>query len=191
VNCEQTRWQFTLSVSPTPRNMTEKDSPAPRLVRDLMSVGVPTCPLDTSLVELTRLLLEKGWEGAVVLDEQGHGAGVVTQDELVQAYAAGEYEGLTAESIMRADVPQIPPDIPLAAAAQLMQDLNVRVVYMMHHAGGIEYPAAFLTYNHLLRHMAMENPEDLDDLGIKAQRESPIETFIRRRDEARRRATGR
>ncbi len=156
-----------------------------------MSVGAPTCPLDTPVIELTRLLLEKEWEGAVVLDEQGHGAGVVTRDELVKAYAAGEYEGLTAESIMRADVPQIPPDIPLAAAAQLMQDLNVRVVYMMHHAGGIEYPAAFLTYNHLLRHLAMESPEELNDLGIKAQRESPIETFIRRRDEARRRATGR
>ena len=160
----------------------------PKLVRDLMSVGVPTCALDDSIVELTRWFLEKDIEGAVVLDDLGNGAGVVTRDELVQAYARGDYEQLTAENIMRVEVPQVPPDIPLTAAAQIMQDLGVRVLFMNHHAGGIQYPAAFLTYKHLLRHLCAQSEEELRDLGIKAERESPIETFIRRREEARRRA---
>jgi predicted transcriptional regulator len=163
-------------------------SPSLSLVRDLMSVGVPTCGLDDSVAELTRWFLEKQIEGAVVLDENGHGAGVVTHDELVSAYAKGDYEGVTAVDIMRADVPTIPPDIPLTAAAQLMQDMGVRVVYLTHHAGGIEYPAAYITYKHLLRHLAAEDGEDLKDLGIKAEREAPLETFFRRRDEALRKA---
>jgi len=86
-------------------------------------------------------------------------------------------------------VPQIPPDIPLTAAAQIMQDQNLRIVFLMHHAGGIEYPAAMLSYKHLLRHMAMEEDDDLADLGIKAERESPLESFYKRRDAARRRAS--
>ncbi len=160
----------------------------PQLVRDLMSVGVPTCALDDSVVELTRWFLEKEIEGAVVLDEIGHGAGVVTHNELVKAYARGDYEQLTAQDVMRTDVPAVPPDIPLSAAAQIMQDLGVRIVYMTHHAGGIEYPAAYLTYKHLLRHLAARDGEDLKDLGIKAEREAPLEVFIRRRNEALRKA---
>jgi predicted transcriptional regulator len=158
------------------------------LVRDLMSVGVPTCGLEDSVAELTRWFLEKDIEGAVVLDENGHGAGVVTHDELVKAYARGDYSELTAQDVMRADVPTIPPDIPLTAAAQLMQDMGVRVVYLTHHAGGIEYPAAYITYKHLLRHLAAKDGKDLKDLGIKAEREAPLETFFRRRDEALKRA---
>jgi CBS domain-containing protein len=160
----------------------------PNLVRDLMSVGVPTCGLDDTAVELARWFLEKDIEGVVVLDENGHGAGVVTHDELIKAYAGGDYEQLTAQDVMRPEVPTVPPDIPLTAAAQIMQDLGVRVVYMTHHAGGIEYPAAYLTYKHLLRHLAARDEQELKDLGIKAEREAPLETFFRRRDEALRRA---
>ena len=158
------------------------------LVRDLMSVGVLSCSPDTPIAQLTRVLLEKEQEAAVVLDEQGNAVGVVSRIELVRAYAQGDYDNLTAESIMREGVPQAPPDIPLAVAAQIMQDEGVRVLFMMHHAGGIEYPAAYLSYTHFLRHLSMEEGDDLDDLGIRAKRESPMETFLRRREEARRQA---
>jgi len=160
----------------------------PKLIRDLMSVGVPTCGLDDLLVDITRWFLEKNIEGAVVLDENGHGAGVVTRNELINAYSRENYDLLTAQKVMNAEVPRVPPDIPLETAAQIMQDRGVRVLFLTHHAGGIEYPAAFITYNHLLRHLAARDDEDLRDLGIKAKRESPIESFIRRRDEALQRA---
>ncbi|KPK07321.1 MAG: hypothetical protein AMJ56_13485 [Anaerolineae bacterium SG8_19] len=169
-------------------DMAEGKPSSPKLVRDLMSVGVLTCSPDTSIVELTRILLEKELEGAVVLDDQGHAAGVVSRDDLVGAYAEEDYAELTAEDVMQDSVPQVPPDIPLSAAAKIMQDQGVRIVFMMHHAGGIEYPAAMLSYTHLLRHLAAEDGADLADLGIEAARESPLETFIRRRNEARRRA---
>ena len=53
-------------------NMTNEpgqpDLTTRKLVRDLMTVGVPTCPPTTPLVDLTRLMLEKNWEAVVVLD---------------------------------------------------------------------------------------------------------------------------
>jgi CBS domain-containing protein len=153
-----------------------------------MSVGVPTCALDDPVIELTRWFLEKDLEGAVVLDENGHGAGIVTHNELVKAYTHGGYEDLTAQDILQADVPKVPPDIPLAVAAQIMQDQGVRVLFMTHHAGGIEYPAAYISYKHLLRHLSARDEKELRDLGIQAERELPMETFMRRRDEALRRA---
>ena len=159
----------------------------PMLVRDLMSVGVPTCPVDTPIIDLAKKMLEKDWESVVVLEgEQGHAVGVVSLREILQAYANGNYAQLTAEDIMGETIPSVPPDIPITTAAQLMLDQGTRVVYITHHAGGIKYPAAWLTLKHLLRHLT---GDDLSDLGIRAAREKPLDVFIRRREEARARAT--
>jgi predicted transcriptional regulator len=156
------------------------------LVRDLMSVGVATCAPDTPITDVARLVLDKMLEAVVVLDPEGHAIGVVGQNELVRAYSQDNHQHLTAEDIMRDSVPQIPPDIPLITAAQIMRDQGVRVVFLMHHAGGITYPAAMLTYTHLLRHLTARDDSDLADLGIKASRQPPLDTFIQKRDAARR-----
>ena len=168
--------------------MSEEQKNAPTLVRDLMSVGVPTCAPELPLLELTKLFLEKELEAIVVLDERGHAIGVVSREDLVRIYATGEWSDLMAADAMQDGVPEVPPDIPLTAAAQIMQDQNVRALFMMHHAGGIAYPAAMLTYKHFLRHLAAEDETVLSDLGIEAEREPPLQAFYRRRDEARRKA---
>lgn len=163
----------------------------PFLVRDLMTVGVPTCAPDTRIGDLARRMLEKGWEAVVVLDRSdGHAVGVVSQDELVRAYSLSVGEDRPVEEIMRPDVPQCPPDIPVTAAAQLMQDMKTRVLFLTHHAGGIVYPAGMISYQHLLRHLAAQDPEELKDLGIYAQRQTPVQMFIERREATRRRNLG-
>ena len=159
-----------------------------KLVRDLMTVGVPTCKWDTPAVDIARFLLEKNVEAMCVLDAEGHGIGVVGADELVWAYAREGHEALTAEDVMSEGVPELPADISLTLAAQMMKDKGVRVAYMMHNAGGIIYPAAYISYRHILRHMAAKDENELKDLGLAAERKSPIEQFIQRRDEARRKA---
>ncbi len=160
-----------------------------KLVRDLMTVGVPTCPPDTPIADLTRLMLEKNWEAVIVLEEEeGHAVGVVTQDELVKAYEREDARTLTAEQIMHEGVPQIPPDIPLAVAAQMMLDQHVRAFFLMHNAAGVTYPAAMITYRHILRHLAAQRDDELKDMGIAAARKAPLEQFIERRDAAKRAA---
>ena len=156
-----------------------------KLVRDLMTVGVPTCPPHTPIVDLTRLMLEKNWEAVVVLDgDEGHAIGVVGQAEIVKAYERADARTLTAEQIMHEGVPTIPPDILLTVAAQMMVDQHVRAFFLMHNAGGIIYPAAYLTYRHILRHLAAQSDDDLKDMGIAAARRAPLEQFIARRDAA-------
>jgi len=168
-------------------NVTER-----KLVRDLMTVGVPTCPPHTPIVDLVRLMLEKNWEAVIVLDgDEGHALGVVSQDELVKAYEREDARTLTAEQIMHEGVPQIPPDIPLTVAAQMMLDQKVRAFFLMHHAGGVVYPAAMITYRHILRHLAAQSNDELKDMGIAAARKAPLEQFIERRDAAKKAASSR
>lgn len=157
----------------------------PRLVRDLMTVGVETCTPDTPVVELARIFLDRGVDELVVLSD-GNALGVIGQEDLLRAYARGDFHALKASDVLREGVPQVPPDIPLAAAAGIMLDQGVRTLFLMHHAGGMEYPAAYISCRHYLRYISAQGGEDLRDLGIHAQRNSPLETFIQKRDEARR-----
>ena len=156
----------------------------PRLVRDLMKVGVFTCHADTPVVDLARVMFAKGHEGAVVLDHEGHAVGMVSRVELIKAYGMDSYQDKKAEDIMDPEVPQVPPDIPLSVAAQIMLDRGIRILFMTHHAGGIVYPAAFLTFDHLMRHIVMKDEADLEDLGIRAEREDPMSVYLKRREEA-------
>jgi len=147
-----------------------------------MTVGVVTCSPETPVREIAQAILEKEIEAVVVLDPDGQALGVVGQDELVQAYAVGNYETKTAKDVMKEGIPQIPPDIPIPVAAQIMQDQNIRVFYLTHHAGGIEYPAAVISYKHFIKHFASLTNDEIKDLGIKAERKPPAESFIEQRE---------
>jgi predicted transcriptional regulator len=168
--------------------MNESIHKTPKLVRDLMTVGVTTCGIDTPVTTIAEAILEKDLEAIVVLAEEGHAIGIVSQDELIDVYGRDNYSTLTAGDIYHEGVPQIPSDIPLGAAAQMMKDEGIRAFFLMHHAGGIEYPAAVISFKHFLRHMAMKDPEDIKDLGGGAERKLPLDTFIERRDAKRRKA---
>ena len=153
-----------------------------------MTVGVPTCKHDTPVRDIARYLLEHHVEGMCVLDEDGHGIGVAGEQQLVSVYSRDNLDELTAEDIMSEGVPELGADIPLTVAAQMMKDKGIRIAYMMHNSAGIIYPAAFISYHHILRHLAAKDESELKDLGLAAERKSPIEQFIARRDEARKRA---
>ena len=160
----------------------------PLIVRDLMTVGAPTCKWDSPIHDIARFLLEHHVEAMCVLDAEGHGIGVVGEQELVSAYERDNLDELKAEDIMSEGVPELSPDIPLTVAAQMMKDQGIRIAYMTHNSAGIVYPAAYISYRHILRHIAAKDENDLKDLGLAAKRKSPLEQFIERRDEARRRA---
>lgn len=158
------------------------------LVRDLMSVGVPTCKLSTPIVEIARFLLEQQVEEMVVLGTESEGVGIVGYEELISAYPRDKARTLLAEDVMREGVPELPAEISLKLAAQLMKDKGIRVAYMTHNSAGIIYPAALISYRHILRHLTGEDETELKDLGLAAARKSPIKTFTEKRDEARRKA---
>ena len=153
-----------------------------------MSVGVPTCKTTTNVVDIAQFILQQNVEEMVVLGIEGEGVGIVGYSEIINAYGNENIQSLTAEEVMREGVPELPADITLLLAAQLMKDKNIRVAYMTHNSAGIIYPAAYISYKHILRHIAAKDDTELKDLGLAAERKSPIETFIARRDEARKKA---
>lgn len=153
-----------------------------------MTVGVPTCKTSTLIVDIASFLIDNNTEELVVLGNEGEGVGVVGYEELVGVYGREDVKSLTAEQVMREGIPEFPADIPLTAAAQMMKDKGIRVAYMTHNSAGIIYPAAMISYRHIVRYIAAKDESELKDLGLAAERKSPVEQFVERRDEARRKA---
>jgi CBS domain-containing protein len=158
------------------------------LVRDLMKVGVASCAPETPVSEVAHMLREGGIEAVIVLDqEEGQALGMISSAELADAFIreGANARSMTAEQVMRDNIPQVPPDIPLQAAFQIMRDSGVRIVFLMHHAGGVKYSAAALSFNHLVRYLEAKNDSELSDLGIRSDRTSPLDAFVQKRDAAR------
>jgi CBS domain-containing protein len=158
------------------------------LVRDLMTVGVPTCKPDSPVTEIAGFLMDHDVEAMCVLDEEGQALGVVGAEELVGVYGREDARGLRAEDVMTEGLPELDAETPLTVGAQLMKDRGTRIAYIMHNSAGISYPAAYLSYRHILRHLAAHDEGELK--GPSAPRKSPLEAFMERRDEARKRAGG-
>ncbi len=130
-----------------------------KFVRDLMHIGVTTCPADTPLIEVIHILLRDGLESLIVLDDNGHAAGLFGRREAMAAFGLSginsrDYKTLTVADAMRPDIPEIPPDIPATAAVQIMLDQDIRAMYLMHHDGGIMWPSAVLRFEDVLHYLA-------------------------------------
>ena len=124
-----------------------------------MQIGVPTCRAGVTLPEAVRRLISDGLESLVVLDEHGHAIGLFGKQEAVAAFGISgaqnrALDSLTVADVMSQKIPEIPPDIPASAAVQLMLDQHRRELYLMHHDGGICWPAAVLRFDDILNHLA-------------------------------------
>ncbi len=151
----------------------------PMLARDLMTVGVPTCKTSTPVLDIARFLLENNAEEMVVLDEEGHGVGVVGFEQLVAVYGQADAGSLAAEQVMSEGVPDLPADVPLPLAAQMLRDRHIRVGYMLHNSAGITYPAGYLSYRHILRHMAARDESELRTWVWRPRESRPSRSSLR------------
>lgn len=113
---------------------------SPLLVRDVMTIGVPVCrATETGAAVAARLAgLRPPAEAVVALDEDGMACGWARAADL----AAHPAQPVSA--ILDEDIPQVPPDIPAAAAVQLMRDQGWTHAFLMHGWPGEPRPSAVL-----------------------------------------------
>lgn len=100
-------------------------------VRDAMHPGIITCPPETSLVEVARILAEHEVHCVAVLGLSVHAErerlvwGILSDIDLVRAIDAHGLDGLTAGEIAGTEPVTISADEPLAAAARAMGEHDV------------------------------------------------------------------
>ncbi|MDD2666217.1 MAG: CBS domain-containing protein [Methanocellales archaeon] len=99
-------------------------------VRDVMTKGVVTIHLDTSVKEIAAVLIKNDISGVVAVDSTGETWGVVTDMDLVKCYAEGKTD-VVAESIMSPQTLAVDPDMSLKDAAAFMHSHQIHRAFVM------------------------------------------------------------
>jgi CBS domain-containing protein len=117
-----------MTVTNTPRIVNPSTSLQAVPVESVMHVGFFSCPLDTPLRSVARLMAERHVHCVVGFGEASDGEsrlwGVVSDVDVVTALAAGDGFA-TAREIASTEVVTIQPQESVLAAAELMRDHEV------------------------------------------------------------------
>lgn len=123
-------------------------------VGDIMTTDVQSAKLDTSVLEVARLLFEHQFTGVPVVDNEGKIQGIITEYDLLsrgdhihiptyvemfsQLKKAGKAEklkkemkeiaSLTARDLMTADVVSITPDTSITVVAELFVEKHINPI---------------------------------------------------------------
>ena len=127
--------------------------PDVKLVRDVMRRGVVTCQTDVPLPQVAALMAQSDASAVAVVNPQGELIGIISRTDLVRAYLR-PFAQLRAEDIMTTQVATIIPDIPVAAAVQIMLDRGVHQLVILHARPAPQRPVGILTMDDVVRDMA-------------------------------------
>lgn len=96
-----------------------------RTVGGVMHKGVIGCKPSTSLEEVIRMIADTNLRVLVVTGPDEEALGIITPLDVV-AYYGKDRKGLRARDVMSSKVIAVPPEMPLAEAAQIMADHKIR-----------------------------------------------------------------
>jgi CBS domain-containing protein len=119
----------------------EYETLSARTVADAMHAGVITCPPETPLREVARMMARFRVHAIVVLgeddgDEAGGIWGVVSDSDVVTAIDRGDVDSVTAGGTARTPVVTIRPEETLRRAAHLMRSQGVTHVVVVSSGAG-------------------------------------------------------
>ena len=123
-----------------------------KMVRDVMTRGVITVSFDTSVSEIAKLLVEEDISGVAVTAPDDEVVGVIAEIDFIKVFDQ-DWDKLTAEDIMSSFVRTIDPETTIKKAADIMRDLNIHRLLILHRAPGRSYdvPVGILTASDILR----------------------------------------
>ena len=123
-----------------------------KLVRDVMTRGVVTVPFDTPISESAKLLVKGDISSIVVTAPDNEAVGVISEIDLIKVFDK-DWDKLTAEEVMSTFVRTIKPEMTIKKAADIMRDLNIHRLLILHKAPGRSYdvPVGILSASDILR----------------------------------------
>lgn len=129
-------------------------------VGQAMHPGVLTCPPDTPLREVARMMARYRIHAVVVFNDDGEDGeipgvwGVVSDADLVATAAIGDVDGRTAGGAARTPVVTVRREESLMRAAELMREH--RVTHLVVVSSSMDQPLGILSTLDLARSVALE-----------------------------------
>lgn len=149
-------------VRPQPEPEVVTEMADDRVVRELMHVGAITCGLDTTVEQISRLLLDNRIHGVVVVDNAANAVGVVSQTDLVlarQGRRPAVFHTMTAKEIMTPGLITCEPGTSVTEAVTLMTRHRIHRLVVVEEQGGHRMPVGVVSMTDVIRTMLGEPPD--------------------------------
>ena len=128
-----------------------------KAVADIMHKGVISCPLDTPMPEVARIITEKDISAIVVVDHESYLAGLISRTDLAVLYGYDEmWPHLRAGDVMTKNVLTIQATDPAVQAAQKIHQNKIsRLIVTEPAPNGKEKPIGILSITDIVRDMSL------------------------------------
>ena len=129
-------------------------------VGDIMHVGVVACPRTASVMDAARIMLDKGIHAVIVVADDGHAVGVVSQTDVVLARQGRTVEqaaALQVGDIMTPSLVSCTRDRALSEAITLMTRNRVHRLVVVEDQNGKLMPVGILSMTDVIRQFFSKN----------------------------------
>ena len=129
--------------------------PTNRLLRDVMTRGVVSVPMDLSIKEVAEKMTQQNVSAVTVTDHNGEIMGLISEMDVLQAVMDRSILNSAAENIMNSNIQSVEPSITLDKAARIMMDKGIHrlVVLSEPGVGASDRPVGILSASDLVRDM--------------------------------------
>jgi CBS domain-containing protein len=127
--------------------------PMNRLLRDVMTRGVVSVPMDLSIREVAEKMTQQNVSAVTVTDHNGEIMGLISEMDVLQAVTDRSILDSAAETIMNSHIQSVGPSITLDKAAKIMMNRGIHrlVVLSETGVGASDRPVGILSASDLVR----------------------------------------
>ena len=127
------------------------------LLRDIMTRGVTSVPMDITLREVAKILIDQNVSGVAVTDHNGEIMGFITEMDMLHVVVDKSLLDDTAEAIMTTSLKSISPstDLETAASVMLKERIHRLIILSEQGMGASDRPVGILSASDIIRQLIL------------------------------------
>lgn len=127
-----------------------------KLLRDAMTRGVVTVPMDVTVKDVAVMLTGQGLSAIVVISPDGEAVGVISDMDILKVIGKDGWENMAAETIMTTNIETARPTSTLNEAAKIMREKHIHrlLVFSEHGVGASQRPIGILSASDIVKQAA-------------------------------------
>ena len=127
------------------------------LLRDIMTRGVTSVPMDITLREVAKIMIDQNVSGVAVTDHNGEIMGFITEMDMLHVVVDKSLLDETAEAIMTTSLKSISPSTDLETASSVMLEARIHRLIILSEPGmgASDRPVGILSASDIIRQLTL------------------------------------
>jgi predicted transcriptional regulator len=127
-----------------------------KLLRDVMTRGVVTVPMDATAKQIATLLSKQRLSAVAVIGHDCDLMGLISDMDMLKVIGQEGWESISAETMMTSHVETVKPTTTLGDAAKIMREKHIHrlIVFSEKGVGASQRPIGVLSASDIIREAA-------------------------------------